>query len=169
MAVDPSKPNHFIHDSLGDPYTCTEDHNHPDSYVEEGIMSEQGTLTPYGEAIVRDGLNVLAEAASRQATNLGWYDNETERGFPEEVALFHSEISEALEEYRKGKGFNEFYYSNEEGKPPNKPEGIPAEMGDVLIRMGDTAGKRAIDWAEGVIQKLRYNPKRGYRHGGKKA
>lgn len=27
--VDPSKPNHFYFDSLGDPLTCTEDHNHP--------------------------------------------------------------------------------------------------------------------------------------------
>lgn len=26
---DPSKPNHYAHDSLGDPYTCTGDHNHP--------------------------------------------------------------------------------------------------------------------------------------------
>ncbi|WAB09225.1 hypothetical protein SEA_LITTLEMUNCHKIN_49 [Gordonia phage LittleMunchkin] len=30
MAVDQTKPNHFIHDSLGDPATCTEDHNHPE-------------------------------------------------------------------------------------------------------------------------------------------
>ncbi|MCV7247779.1 hypothetical protein H7J07_06000 [Mycobacterium koreense] len=26
---DPSRPNRFMHDSLGDPYTCTGDHNHP--------------------------------------------------------------------------------------------------------------------------------------------
>lgn len=24
------RPNHFAHDSLGDPAKCTEDHNHPD-------------------------------------------------------------------------------------------------------------------------------------------
>lgn len=27
--VDPGKPNHFHHDVLGDPATCTRDHNHP--------------------------------------------------------------------------------------------------------------------------------------------
>lgn len=26
---DPSRPNHFFHDSLGDPATCQENHNHP--------------------------------------------------------------------------------------------------------------------------------------------
>ena len=26
---DGSKPNHYFHDSLGDPYRCKEDHNHP--------------------------------------------------------------------------------------------------------------------------------------------
>lgn len=26
---DQSRPNHLIHDSLGDPRTCTENHNHP--------------------------------------------------------------------------------------------------------------------------------------------
>lgn len=24
------RPNHFVHDSLGDPFDCDEDHNHPD-------------------------------------------------------------------------------------------------------------------------------------------
>ena len=32
--VDNRKPNHFAHDSLGDPFDCTEDHNHPE-WVEE--------------------------------------------------------------------------------------------------------------------------------------
>lgn len=27
---DPLRPNHFEEDSLGDPATCTEDHNHPE-------------------------------------------------------------------------------------------------------------------------------------------
>jgi hypothetical protein len=27
--LNPIRPNHFTHDSLGDPATCTGDHNHP--------------------------------------------------------------------------------------------------------------------------------------------
>jgi hypothetical protein len=30
VARDNSKPNHYAHDSLGDPATCTGDHNHPE-------------------------------------------------------------------------------------------------------------------------------------------
>jgi hypothetical protein len=29
VTYDPSLPNHFFHDSMGDPDTCREDHNHP--------------------------------------------------------------------------------------------------------------------------------------------
>lgn len=32
---DPRLPNHFFNDSLGDPATCSEDHNHPDRTLEE--------------------------------------------------------------------------------------------------------------------------------------
>lgn len=36
---DPNRPNHFMHDSLGDPSTCTGNHNHPDPAGEETIQS----------------------------------------------------------------------------------------------------------------------------------
>lgn len=34
MSIDQNKPNHFFHDSLGDPETCEGDHNHPGSEVD---------------------------------------------------------------------------------------------------------------------------------------
>lgn len=30
--TDPSKPNHYFHDALGDPGTCKGDHNHPERH-----------------------------------------------------------------------------------------------------------------------------------------
>lgn len=126
-------------------------------------MTEQGTLNSTGEATVLAGIAVLVEAAGRQAAHLGWYDNVTDRGFPEELMLVNSELCEALEEYRNGRGFDEQYTSGEK----NKPEGIPAELGDVLIRLGDFCKHRKIPIADGVIEKLRFNPTRGYRHGNK--
>lgn len=36
---DPNLPNHYYQDSLGDPYTCTENHNHPDPEDIPGIHS----------------------------------------------------------------------------------------------------------------------------------
>lgn len=129
----------------------------------EDYMDEQGTLTNKGETAILQGIAVLTEAAGRQAAHLGWYDNAQDRGFAEEIALMHSELSEALEEYRSGRGFDEQYTSGEK----NKPEGIPAELGDVLIRMADSAKHRKIPLADGVLAKLKFNPTRGYRHGGK--
>lgn len=44
QSVDPSKPNHYVYDSLGDPATCTEDHNHPEPDDEPAI-----------NAVIREG------------------------------------------------------------------------------------------------------------------
>lgn len=36
---DLSRPNHFFHDSLGDPATCTGDHNHPEPETDDPRFS----------------------------------------------------------------------------------------------------------------------------------
>jgi hypothetical protein len=36
------KPNHFVHDSLGDPRTCTEDHNHPPRQTQLRNLAQTG-------------------------------------------------------------------------------------------------------------------------------
>jgi len=48
-----------------------------------------------------------------------------------------------------------------------KPEGIPIELADVIIRVLDIAGHYGIDIQEALAVKAKYNKGRPHRHGGK--
>lgn len=50
-----------------------------------------------------------------------------------------------------------------------KPEGIPSELADIIIRVFDAAVEYGIDIEEEVINKMAYNATRLNRHGGKRA
>jgi predicted HAD superfamily Cof-like phosphohydrolase len=103
-------------------------------------------------------LNEWAKAIHENAVDHGWWDEP--RTFGEIVALCHSELSEALEEYRDGKPA--LYIEN------NKPEGTAVEMADCLIRILDWFGHEGIDPENIVGIKHQYNLGRSRRHGGKR-
>jgi NTP pyrophosphatase (non-canonical NTP hydrolase) len=84
--------------------------------------------------------------------------------FGDRIALCHSELSEALEEYRKGIPTHITYYEPGSGKP----EGIPVELADVVIRIADLCGVEGIDLEAAIKEKLAYNATRPHLHGGKK-
>lgn len=48
-----------------------------------------------------------------------------------------------------------------------KPEGIPSELADIIIRVLDTCGAWGVDIDTAVRTKLEFNRSRPYRHGGK--
>ncbi len=131
---------------------------------------------------IRDFIDEVARVAREK----GWWPN-GERNFGEAIALMHSELSEALEEWRDGKPL--FYYEcpscdkpfdgNCEAcgysGPTNhlKPEGVLVEFSDVFIRIGDLIGNMkgssSTGFEEALKEKMVYNLTRPHRHGNKRA
>ncbi len=119
----------------------------------------------------------LVNDIHKNAVGHGWYEKKLT--FGELIALCHTELSEAFEEYRNGNKPDEVYAK---GCPNNKmsikafgetyadnvkPEGIPMELADVIIRIFDICGYYGIDIAEAIKIKHSFNKNRPYRHGGK--
>ena len=101
-------------------------------------------------------MNELAKEINEINTNNGWnvlqpsqWDDTYK--IPAILALIHSEVSEALEAFRKGDRAN-----------------FDEELADVIIRVLDCSGGLGIDIDAVVRAKLEKNKTRGWRHGGKK-
>jgi len=126
-------------------------------------------------------LNRLRDQATHIAHSHGFKDATV----GEDIALMHSELSEALEDYREGASPKKVWYEerpaikgtfapilhDEQSEDPNiiyKPCGIPSEMADVIIRVLHFCGKHEIDIEAAIAEKMAYNDSRPYKHGGKK-
>lgn len=95
----------------------------------------------------------------------GW--DFTENDIPEKLMLVVTEISEAMEEFRKAdSSYVSRVYWSYDGK---KPEGLMVELADAIIRILHIAGKFGVDMTEILRMKMDYNHTRDFRHGGKRA
>lgn len=116
--------------------------------------------------------------AHENAVKHGWWDKEP--SFGELIALCHSELSEALKEYRDGHKPDQTYYSctqnaNIAGECDGncghcqygKMEGIPSELADVIIRVLDMAEHYNINLETALTEKQAFNETRPYKHDGK--
>lgn len=169
-----------------------------------------------------EALNGLAALIHDRNVRLGFYGG-LERPFDGMMMNVVTEAAEAQEEWRNGRGFNEYYWTikdpddmyGDDDRPlfkmddgklwirnyeydfsggaqpdsvppwlemtperlrnmPNligrlKPEGIPSELADILIRVLDVAAYHQMDIARAVADKMAYNETRPMRHGGKRS
>jgi len=107
-------------------------------------------------------ITTMQKAIHADAVEHGWWDNPNTSTIPEKLAMIHSEVSEALEDYRNGK-----MTTRHVGKKA-KPCGFPTELADVMIRVMDLAEQLSISLDAVIADKMAYNVMRPYRHGNKR-
>lgn len=100
-------------------------------------------------------IQTIVDECHNRSVDAGWYHDPVtarpiKRNIPEMLCLIHSEISEALEGYRKN--------LNDDKLPHRKS--IEVELADALIRIVDLAGYLGLDLGGAYVEKLLYNETR---------
>lgn len=93
-------------------------------------------------------VNELVTLCYERSKNAGWHDNPREVGTM--LALIHSEVSEALEGFRKDLMDDHL---------PHRPM-AEVELADAVIRIFDLAGSQGFDLGGAFSEKIEYNLRR---------
>ena len=100
-------------------------------------------------------INEWAKKVHENAINHGWWESDC--SVSEIIALCHAELSESLEEDRKGADL--VYIA------AGKPEGVAVELIDCMIRIMDYLEHENVDIEQTLSIKHAYNIGREYKHG----
>lgn len=107
-------------------------------------------------------LNDWCKESYEVSKSKGWHDNADSDNYFNKLLLIHAEVSEVVEELRKGMAITDVFYDTN-----GKPEGPAIEIADIAIRLFDLCGKAGLDLDAAVRIKTQYNKTRPHRHGGK--
>lgn len=96
-------------------------------------------------------INEIMEDAFQTANNNGFWDHSKDE-FATQMALIHTEVSEATAAYRN---FEDL-------------EHVAEELADVIIRTANVCKRFGLDLEGAILKKLEFNKSRPYMHGNKR-
>ena len=104
------------------------------------------------ELNLKGDINEMVEMIHSRNVEIGWFTDlktgeRLNRNIPEMLCLIHSEISEAMEGYRKN--------INDDHLPNRKM--CEVELADAVIRIFDLAGYLGFDLGGAMVEKMAYN------------
>jgi len=105
---------------------------------------------------VKEFIGVQAEVYNI-AKSKGFHENSQSEG--EIICLMHSELSEALEAVR---------HNNPQSEHISEFSSVEEELADVVIRAMYYAELKGYRLGLAIIEKIKFNKNREYKHGGKK-
>lgn len=117
-------------------------------------------------------LELFMKEVHQVAVDKGWYSPAKSK--VEALALVHCEVSEAIEEIRKGDlspiyQLNSMYCvvepDDDDWNRATKSEGLAVELADVVIRVLDFCEHYNIPLIDAMLLKNEYNKTRPFRHG----
>lgn len=118
----------------------------------------RNNITDYENTVLEkqaNNINEIMHECHGRNLQAGWYTNldtgeKLIRNVPEMLCLIHSEISEAMEGYRKN--LNDTHLTNRKM--------IEVELADAIIRIADLAGYLELDLGGAYKEKVLYNANR---------
>jgi hypothetical protein len=147
----------------------------------------------FGDNAKAKGFREEGDRLREELAHAKGYGTETEQKNAEQayanyamkrIGLINEEVVEAQGEIRHGHATDETYYEefgkilgpddarmwveDYPGEDPWKPEGVPSELADILIRTLELCDEFELDPVAIVTEKYTYNTTRSRMHGGKK-